>query len=485
MPTAPAMKQMFERLDYTPEAATALVDEQGISDVEDIADLSSEQVDKLISVVRKPGGGQDGHVVSFTAQTLFHSLVYYVQHRRRTSRPIDVGVIDKTTVRALRFQQDMEKNWPSDTTTVDDVKVNFKNMPKTMELVMDVIRKKRGVTGARLDYVLRKELRPKTSASDPSTNYATIDEEVVARHPIVTSGAPADDSVAEAQGPFDQHFVVDSQAVYDILFSIFGNTEAWTYSKDFRKGKWGRKLWMKLQSHYLGANMIDHMAAGMEATLRALTYRKATKNFNWNKFCAAHVEQHNIAKGLIEYGYPGLAEQAKFRYLLDGVLHEGCQTVKTTILASPELRSDFDACVNLFSDFLRNEEATHVTSNRNISTVTTGGGKGGNGGRGGDDTRKPTRAQIDACTHIQDKYYSKKEYAKFTAAEKARHYELRSARLGNKSPNKKRNADLAALDSRVAALELNGKGGNLEEDDSEEDQTGNRKNKALTRQKQK
>ena len=144
------MKQMFERLDYTPEAATVLVDEQGISDVEDIADLSSEQVDKLISVVRKPGGGQDGHVVSFTAQTLFHSLVYYVQHRRRTSRPIDIGVIDKTAVRALRFQHEMEKSWPSDTTTVDDVKVNFKNMPKTMELVMDVIRKKRGTTDEKL-----------------------------------------------------------------------------------------------------------------------------------------------------------------------------------------------------------------------------------------------------------------------------------------------------------------------------------------------
>lgn len=252
---------MFERLGFTAAAATELVDIRGIDDPDEIKHLTSDQVDKLISVVRKPGGGQNGNTVSFVAQGLFHNLVDYLQHMRRTSRLINVGTIDKATVCALCHQQEMEDSWPGP--TVDDVKVNFKNMPKTMEQVIDVIRKRRGMTGACLDYVIRTALRPQASASDPSTNYISIDDEVVARHPIVTAHAPADDDEAEENGHFDESFLVDSQTVFDVLQSIFGSTKAWTYSKDYCKHKQVRKLFKKLTSHYLGENMIDHMASQM------------------------------------------------------------------------------------------------------------------------------------------------------------------------------------------------------------------------------
>ena len=146
-----------------------------------------------------------------------------------------------------------------------------------MEPVLDVLRKMRGVTGVRLDYVVRIDLRPKPEASDPSTAYLTIDDEMVARHPILTAAAPADPEEAEKRGPFNSNFIMDSQTVFymfDVLFTIFGTTKAWTYSKDCRAGKYGRKLYFKLTSHYLGQKMIDHMAATMEATLRNLTYKK-------------------------------------------------------------------------------------------------------------------------------------------------------------------------------------------------------------------
>ncbi len=65
MPSGPAMKLMFERLGFTPAAVTELVDNQGIDDLDEIVHLSEDNTDKLIGIVRKPGGGQDGNTVSF------------------------------------------------------------------------------------------------------------------------------------------------------------------------------------------------------------------------------------------------------------------------------------------------------------------------------------------------------------------------------------------------------------------------------------
>jgi hypothetical protein len=39
--------------------------------------------------------------------------------------------------------------------------------------------------------------------------------------------------------------------------------------------------------------------------------------------------------------------------------------------------------------------------------------------------KAPTQAEIDACTHIKFKKYSRAEYDKFTLAEKAKHYQLK------------------------------------------------------------
>ena len=57
-----------------------------------------------------------------------------------------------------------------------------------------------------------------------------------------------------------------------------------------------------------------------------------------------------------------------------------------------------------------------------------GRGRGG-GGRGGGndrdhDARKPSQEEIDACTHIKAKRYDSRDYCGFSAAEKARHWQL-------------------------------------------------------------
>jgi hypothetical protein len=168
---------------------------------------------------------------------------------------------------------------------------------------------------------------------------------------------------------------------------------------------------------------------------------------------------------------------------------------ENTILATATLRSDFDVCVKLFSDYLRpaQEEANHVKDNCTISgvqSVSKGrrgncGGRGGRGGvecggqgNGGFENGPLSHAEIERCTHIQDKYYSKSECGKFIPAEKARLHpilhEIQRPCTGDKR-------ELTSLQARVDQLELQNWAS--KDDDNSESDGDNLTNSALTDQK--
>jgi hypothetical protein len=62
-----------------------------------------------------------------------------------------------------------------------------------------------------------------------------------------------------------------------------------------------------------------------------------------------------------------------------------------------------------------------LNETRNISETRTNKNYQGKG------RKKPTQAEIDACTHITLKKYSNAEYNKMTLAERAKHYQLKKA----------------------------------------------------------
>jgi hypothetical protein len=88
----------------------------------------------------------------------------------------------------------------------------------------------------------------------------------------------------------------------------------------------------------------------------------------------------------------------------------------------------------------RPEIVRSTNESRTISETKTG-----RFNRGGPKTTgnlKPSQAEIDACTHIQAKKYSKDEYAKFNAAEKAKHYQLKCAAGLSKKDKKREVAEI-------------------------------------------
>ena len=143
------------------------------------------------------------------------------------------------------------------------------------------------------------------------------------------------------------------------------------------------------------------------------------------------------------------------RILIDeftaGITDPALDVVKANVVARPELVGDFDSIAKCYGNYNKKIPKTH-----NISEVRTrdnrgddghqgdgsgirSGGRGigsrtGQGVGGNNRGKKPSRKEIGDCTHIKDLYTSKTVYKDYSAAEKAKLYEMRLACLENEVP---------------------------------------------------
>ena len=60
----------------------------------------------------------------------------------------------------------------------------FKDIPKTFEMIEELLSKARGASGIPLDYVIRTDLSPADGGDIPGTNYTSKDAEMIACAPI-------------------------------------------------------------------------------------------------------------------------------------------------------------------------------------------------------------------------------------------------------------------------------------------------------------
>ena len=95
----------------------------------------------------------NGHVVSESAENIFHLLVYYCQHQDLVTQDTDHSIVTLVNIRALRGQHELEKDW--DSTITEYVKPVFKDMTKTFKMIEELLSKARGDSGFPLNYVIR------------------------------------------------------------------------------------------------------------------------------------------------------------------------------------------------------------------------------------------------------------------------------------------------------------------------------------------
>ena len=514
----PEARDMFNflhrKLGFTEEAAAVLVDQQGLDDKDELVEFDDDLIDGTCKAVRKPSSGQDGHQIPEIAVHRLQLLVYFAKHRERTQRELNIRVTELHALLVLKDQRTMEKNWTKQNPEhkPDAVVLDAQRAATAFDQAVTTLRRLRGVTGVPLSYVVRHKIFPYQDdderdipCGEANSKYQTIDEELEARAPILNYRAdydgydPLETDEYEKTGPFHPSFLADTKKVWSVLHAMWGTSGVWTHVKSFDKTQNGRQVYRTLMRHFFGGNKVSTMMTGVHTALRGLTYSGDTKHFTFDKYVTNHVNQHNTADRLTDYGAAKLDEHIKIDYFMTGIKSSEFDATKNNVTANRDNFTDFDTVKNLFVEFRRLQHASRPAgTSRTIASVGRGGGRSsagrGGGGRGSgrgrgeknasyEDRKKriPTQAEVDRCTHIVNKKYTDEEYRDFTEAEKQKLWQLRHP---NQTPGKD-----APTKRKVAAVGTKKDDGSdddkslFEDSDADAAKGSNRDNPALKRKK--
>ena len=301
--------------------------------------------------------------------------------------------------------------------------------------------------------------------------------------------ARAPHKIDEAQDAFTPTYMTDRARVWELISELCRDQDCWSYVRPAQRTRDGRLAFTGLKGHYLGVNNVDNMSTRAERKLTSTTYTGEKRRWNFEKYVKVHMDQHAILGGLVERGYAGIDARSKVRFLCNGIKVTSLDSVKTRIMSDEKLRSDFNACVNLFQDFI---EQSGAGQSRDvlIAAVNT--------------DQEELEAKADMT--VEDRYYNKTEYAKLTSAQKLG-LKLKREKRGHKKKRKSRSngktdkLELSdkSINSLVAAMQsaTTDDGDDTEKEDESDDeseeerpkkkkvkfakQTSNRTNSALKR----
>ena len=94
------------------------------------------------------------------------------------------------------------------------------------------------------------------------------------------------------------------------------------------------------------------MSTLAEDKLASMMHDREKHHWNFEKYVKIHIDWHAILAGLVEHGYSSIDERSKVCHLMNGIKTRDLDPVKTQIWLDAMLHNDFDACINLFKDYI-------------------------------------------------------------------------------------------------------------------------------------
>jgi hypothetical protein len=393
------------------DAAAEAVLENGVVSLSEFMELTDEEVTLLIRSIRKPGGADKGQPLPIVTERRLKGFWWSCHFKLMTAR--DPAVSDMTVAIADEWaKRSVLMKDPKDVTG-DGMDTNKyqENWPKIFEHLDDWIGQHYGTsTRAPLLYLCREKENPPAEKYDPSTNYKSLREELIARCPMWV------DYEVDVPSLRPAYYEVENMKLWETLHKIFQSTPCYQYMKTFAKAKDGRGAYLGLRSQYLGPNNANNMAQATTTKLDQLRYTGENRRWNMQRYVTAHVECYNILDGLKEYGFSGMDEATRVRKFLTGIKTDKLDAIRATVLANPSL--SFDKVTRLYKDHIAMAQSLNPTpqDQRQVSNVRAGGGS----------------------NEVEDRYYTRDEYRALSADQKLSLKKKRERRGGGRKVGFKR-----------------------------------------------
>ncbi len=262
------------------------------------------------------------------------------------------------TIDLLQQQKQDKDNWATNNKEPEYtlLTLDTSTPTKVFDKVKTILGRVHGVTGVPLVYVIRVALIPEDEKDDPplgdeDTKYNSIDMETIARAPILSDEADIykeDPENLEAYGPFVPTFLTDTKKVWAIILACFGLSSVWHHFKKFASQQNGRQAWHTLHNHFFGGDKVNTMDADILSTLKSLHYSGDQRNFTFDKYCTAHVDQNNCHAALAEWNVKPLEETMKIHYFEGGITDPSFASIRSTIMVDRTKFQEFDAVMRLY-----------------------------------------------------------------------------------------------------------------------------------------
>jgi hypothetical protein len=233
--------------------------------------------------------------------------------------------IELATLNELKEQKRLEDGWAAYNKEPEytAIALDLASAARAFEKVKTILTHVRGVLGVPLVYVIQHQLIPKEDEHDPTfgeddingkSKYTSHDHKTITCCPILAKNcdyALKYDKL-EIQGLFVPTFLTDSKKVWAILHALFLTSSVWQHVKKFTATQDGRQVYRTLHSHFFGKDKVNTM-------VNNILYQGDRKNFNFDKYCLAHVAEHNRHASLLEYDIAPLEESMKIHYFEEGI----------------------------------------------------------------------------------------------------------------------------------------------------------------------
>jgi hypothetical protein len=377
----------IQEFDFNLNAGTALYDVQMLKDAKTLHELDNDPIANICKAVSK----DTGQSVAEIAATKLKLRCFWIRHQYRTLREIGgtgrplVKILYSGTIDLLRQQKQDKDSWATDNKEPEYtlLTLDTSTATKVFDKVKTILGQVRGVTGMPLVYVIRVALIPKDEKDDPpfgdeDTKYTPIDMETIARAPILSDKADIyeeDPENLEAYGPFVPTFPTDAKKVWAILLACFGLSSTWQHIKKLACQQNGCQAWRTLHDHFFGGDKVNTMVADILLTLKSLHYIGDRRNFTFDKYCTAHVDQHNCHAALAEWNVKPLEETMKIYCFEGGITDPSFASVRSTIMVDRTKFQEFDAVMRLYVNYKHSQKAEAPTHQaHNVSALQDCGG---------------------------------------------------------------------------------------------------------------